>query len=46
MSVMAEAERVRLLAMIRALLRTCPETATGTFNLPVVTGVDRGIRHG
>ena len=42
--VMPEAERARLLAQVRAYLSTRPETSSGEFILPMVTGVLRMIR--
>ena len=42
--VMPEAERARTLDELRAFLAARPETATGTFILPQVTGVLRAIR--
>jgi SAM-dependent methyltransferase len=42
--VMPEAERAQLLAQVRAYLSTRPETSSGEFTLPMVTGVLRLIR--
>jgi SAM-dependent methyltransferase len=42
--VMPEAERAQLLARVRAYLSTRPETSSGEFTLPMVTGVLRMIR--
>jgi SAM-dependent methyltransferase len=42
--VMADDERAQVLARIRGYLRVCPETASGSFVLPTVTGVDRAVR--
>lgn len=42
--VMPEAERAQLLAQVRAYLSTRPETSSGEFTLPMVTGVLRMIR--
>ena len=42
--VMPEAERALILDQIRAYLSTCPETSSGEFTLPMVTGVLRAIR--
>jgi len=42
--VMPEAERAQILDQIRAYLSTCPETSSGEFTLPMVTGVLRAIR--
>jgi SAM-dependent methyltransferase len=42
--VMAEDERAQVLARVRGYLRARPETASGSFVLPTVTGVDRATR--
>lgn len=42
--VMPEAERAQILGQIRAYLSTHPETSSGEFTLPLVTGVLRTIR--
>ncbi len=42
--VMPDAERARLLAQVRAYLAARPETSSGEFTLPMVTGVLRAIR--
>jgi hypothetical protein len=42
--VMPEAERAKILDQIRAYLSACPETSSGEFTLPMVTGVLRTIR--
>ncbi|HEX4657984.1 MAG TPA: class I SAM-dependent methyltransferase [Streptosporangiaceae bacterium] len=42
--VMPEPERAQLLAQVRAYLSTRPETSSGEFTLPMVTGVLRLIR--
>jgi SAM-dependent methyltransferase len=42
--VMPEAEREQLLGQIRAYLAARPETSSGEFTLPMVTGVLRAIR--
>jgi SAM-dependent methyltransferase len=42
--VMPEAERAQILDQIRAYLSACPETSSGEFILPMVTGVLRTIR--
>lgn len=42
--VMPEAERAQLLAQVRAYLAARPETSSGEFTLPMVTGVLRMIR--
>ena len=42
--IMPEPERDRTLAAIRAFLAARPETATGSFTLPQVTGVLRATR--
>ena len=42
--VMPEAERAQLLAQVRTYLSTRPETSSGEFTLPMVTGVLRMIR--
>jgi hypothetical protein len=42
--VMPDAERAQLLDQIRAYLRARPETSSGEFILPMVTGVLRMIR--
>jgi SAM-dependent methyltransferase len=44
--VMAPEERARVLARIRAYLASRPETAEGTFELPMVTLVIRRVRRG
>jgi SAM-dependent methyltransferase len=43
-ALMAPQERARLLERVRGLLETRPETATGTFELPLVTFVQRCVR--
>jgi SAM-dependent methyltransferase len=42
--VMPEAERAQILNQIRAYLSARPETSSGEFTLPMVTGVLRAIR--
>jgi SAM-dependent methyltransferase len=42
--VMPDAERARLVDQIRAYLSARPETSSGEFTLPMVTGVFRAIR--
>ncbi|WP_034261355.1 class I SAM-dependent methyltransferase [Actinospica robiniae] len=42
--VMSDAERERTLAALRDFLAARPETASGTFTLPQVTGVLRAVR--
>jgi hypothetical protein len=42
--VMPDAERARLLGQIRGYLGARPETSSGEFTLPMVTGVLRTIR--
>lgn len=42
--VLEDSERERLLADFRAYLRSCPETASGDFLLPIVTTVVRMVR--
>jgi len=44
--VMEPAERARALAAIRAYLDSRPETASGEFELPLVTSVIRAVRRG
>jgi SAM-dependent methyltransferase len=43
---MSEAERADCLSRIRAFLGDCPQTASGEFDLPTVTGVDRALHIG
>ena len=40
---MAPAERARVLAKVRDYLASRPETATGQFELPMVTSVIRAV---
>lgn len=42
--VLEDAERAELLARIRTYLQNQPETANGTFDLPIITTVSRTIR--
>jgi ubiquinone/menaquinone biosynthesis C-methylase UbiE len=44
MLTMDERERTDTLNRVRAFLDDCPETASATFELPTVTGVDRARR--
>jgi SAM-dependent methyltransferase len=42
--IMAPGERARVLAKVRAYLASRPETASGQFELPMVTSVIRAVR--
>lgn len=42
--IMEPAERARLLSQVSSYLAACPETATGEFDLPLVTSVIRATR--
>jgi SAM-dependent methyltransferase len=44
--VLPDDERVRVLARVRGYLRARPETASGEFEVPMVTGVVRAVRVG
>jgi SAM-dependent methyltransferase len=44
--VMTDEERDRILAKVKAYLASCPETAVGQFELPMVTSVLRSVRRG